>query len=569
MDRHLHELAGKQFDVLVVGGGAAGAAAARESALRGFHTALVEREDFASGTSAQCFKVVHGGVRYLQHGDIARLRASCRERAALLRLAPHLIEPKPFAVPTYGHGKRGKWLLKAGLRAYEALCAGCNGHVPDPSRRIQATRFLDRDETLNRFPFLRRAGLTGAAVFEDGQMYSPPRVVLAFVAAAHELGATVANYVEVERFTVRGSRVTGVVARDTLSQERFDIRARVVINATGPWAEGLLQRAHGVPIEAGTYSRDACLLIERKVPHGMGVAVQASTYDGDALVARGGRHLLMVPWRDCTLLGVWHAVVAREPDAAALSANELQRFVAELNRTLPGLGLDESEVRLAGFGLVPFGEAGPGASPGLHFGKRSRIIDHREHNLNGLVTVMSVRFTVVRNDAERALEVVERQLGTRCKDVASRTRPLSGGDITDFPRFVAGLRGELRGWSPEPLTEQLACHYGSHVHRVLALGRQDTCLRACLPGAMLTLAEVAYSVREEMAQRMTDVVFRRTGLGTTGHPGAAALDRLQEFLARTCGWTAQRAAEERAATERQFARYLAFEPPTPATALRA
>src|SRR5579883_3364807 len=119
MRRNPTALADREFDVLVVGGGAAGAAAAREACLRGYATALIEREDFAAGSSAQCFKVVHGGIRYLQHADIGRLRASCRERSILLRIAPHLVAPLPFAIPTYGHGRSGKWLLRAGMRAYD------------------------------------------------------------------------------------------------------------------------------------------------------------------------------------------------------------------------------------------------------------------------------------------------------------------------------------------------------------------------------------------------------------------------------------------------------------------
>src|SRR5689334_23183194 len=214
--RDLRRLSSELFDVLVIGGGASGAATAREAALRGFSTALIERDDFSAGASAHCFKVVHGGIRYIQHADIRRLRASCFERAVLLRIAPHLVSPLPFVIPTYGRGKSSRWFLGAGMLVYDTLSADLNRHVVDPARRIKGTRFLSRTETLALFPDIAVDSLTGAAVFEDGQMYNPPRLVLAFVGAASELGAAVGNYVEAESLLTSGTRVSGVQALDRL-----------------------------------------------------------------------------------------------------------------------------------------------------------------------------------------------------------------------------------------------------------------------------------------------------------------------------------------------------------------
>src|SRR5262245_986601 len=184
MHRDLRDLARNEYDELVVGGGAAGAAAAREAALRGLKTALIEREDFGAGSSAHCFKVVHGGIRYVQHADVRRLRASCHERSVLLRLAPHLVKPLPFVIPTYGSGRNSKWFLGAGMLLYDLLSADRNLRTRDPSRRIRWTRFFSRDDTLAMFPSVPAAGLTGSAAFEDGQMHNPPRLVLALAMAA-------------------------------------------------------------------------------------------------------------------------------------------------------------------------------------------------------------------------------------------------------------------------------------------------------------------------------------------------------------------------------------------------
>jgi glycerol-3-phosphate dehydrogenase len=577
MLRNPAALTEREFDVLVVGGGAAGAAAAREASLRGCSTALIEREDFGAGSSAQCFKVVHGGIRYLQHADILRLRASCRERSIFLRIAPHLVAPLPFAIPTYGHGRSGRWLLRAGMLAYDACTADCNRGLPDPARRITRTRSLSRAQTLACFPTLEPRGLTGAAVFEDGQMYNPPRLVLAFIAAAVELGAVAANHVQAERLLIDRGRVMGVQAQDRLSGERFDIRARVTINAAGPWAEGLVSASVApgpvTRLDEATYSRDACFVVARE-PQAIGLAVQGATCDQDALLAREARHLFLVPWRGYTLVGVWHTVVPRDPDAVRLSRAELARFLEEINVAHPALRLEMSEVCSVCYGLVPFGDAARQRPGALSFGKESRIVDHRRRGLRGLVSAISVRYTVARRDAAAALDLACAQLGSarsgaaREAAYASASTPLPGGDIEDFGRFERTLATEFRGAFPDPVLAALARNYGTRAPRVLALAAAEPALRQCLPGTTVLAAEVAHAAREEMAQRLADVVFRRTELGTAGHPGEPALAATEAILRPMLGWSGRRTAEEREATERHFARYLA-EAPTAALRRRA
>jgi glycerol-3-phosphate dehydrogenase len=569
MRRSLKQLSDETFDVLVVGGGASGAAVAREAAIRGFKTALLERDDFGSGTSAHCFKVVHGGIRYIQHGDIRRMRASCRERSVLLRIAPHLVSPLPFVIPTFGQGMGSQWFLGTGMVLYDLLTRDCNALVADPARRIRSTRFLSRSETLQLFPQIETNGLTGANVFEDGQMYSPPRLVLGFASAAAALGATVANYVEVERLLFEGKRVIGATARDRLTGEQIDVRARMVINAAGPWAEGVLQPNGAATLPGGTYSRDACFVVSRRPTTRMALALQGQTRDADALLARKGRHMFLVPWREFSLIGVWHRVVDRDPDAVGLGTEELREFIAEINACYPALQLDESEVSMTGFGLVPFGDASRQKEGGLSFGKQSRLVDHRVANgVEGLVSLISVRYTVARKDAVAALDVATQQLGRRGSGVESEQQPLPGGDIPNFVDFLASLAKQWPRWLPATSREALAQNYGTRLAEILSLAERETLLQRCLPGSHVSHAEVVHAMREEMAERMTDIVFRRTELGTAAHPGAAALDELQGLMQREQGWSAARVAEERAAVESHLRRYHAASPQTASAAQR-
>ena len=264
MRRDTTALTDGKFDVLIIGGGAFGAAAARDAAARGLRTALIERNDFGGATSAECFRMVHGGIRYLQHADLPRLRASCRERSALLRLAPHLVSPLPIAIPTYGHGRRGRVFLGAGACAYDLLTLDRNLDIADSQRRIRRTRFLSRAELLNQFPHLAAPDLTGAVVFEDGQMYSPSRLVLAFVKAAIAGGATACNHCEALHFLWEGNTVRGARVVDRLTGEVFEIRAQLTLNAAGPWADYFnLDAAHFGKPQRQNFSRDACFVVNR------------------------------------------------------------------------------------------------------------------------------------------------------------------------------------------------------------------------------------------------------------------------------------------------------------------
>ena len=184
MKRDLSRLADREFDLVVIGGGIFGACAAWDAAQRGLSVALIERGDFCGATSANHLKMVHGGIRYLQHGDIYRLRQSSGERRAFLRIAPHLVRPLPVVIPTYGNGMKGKTVLRLGMGVYDLLTADRNRGIADPARHIPPGSSIGRGDVLRMFPGLPTRGLTGAGVFCDGQIYNPPRLVFAILQSA-------------------------------------------------------------------------------------------------------------------------------------------------------------------------------------------------------------------------------------------------------------------------------------------------------------------------------------------------------------------------------------------------
>ncbi len=556
MHRDPAELAEREFDVLVIGGGSFGAAAAREAALLGLHTALIERSDFGSGASAECFKMVHGGIRYLQHADLKRLRASCHERSTFLRIAPHLVQPLPIAIPTYGKARRGRAFLGAGACAYDLLTLDRNWDVPDPARKIRRTRFLSRSELLALYPQLAAPNLSGAVLFEDGQMYNPARLVLAFVKAAVANGASACNYLEAQDYLWRDSQVTGVRARDVLTGETLDIRARLTLNAAGPWADFINRdEVRFGAFKRAPFSRDAYFIVDRAPTSSVALAVQGSSRDKDAVLSRSNRHLFAVPWRDKTLFGVWHRHWTTPPDTAEIAPEELESWIAELNTAYPALDLTMDEVSFANCGLVPFGETATAQE--LSFGKESKLIDHRfTHRVGGLVSLIGIRFTTARADAQRALAMLLQQWPERLHVHSRRSThtPVPGGDISDFESFRAQCGKSLAGL-PQATVDGLVRNFGTEYRAVLAQRETGDAAAPALVGKSTLLREVRYAVEREMAVRLDDVVMRRTDLAAGEHPGHIALERVAAEMAQRLGWSQQRTGEEIERTEAILARH--------------
>jgi glycerol-3-phosphate dehydrogenase len=536
-------LAGRAHDVVVVGGGIFGACAAWDAALRGLAVALIERGDFAGATSGHCFKMVHGGIRYLQHGDLARVRESSRERS-LLRIAPYLVHPLPIVVPTFGAGAQGKVLLRLGLALYDAVTFDRDRGIGDPGRRIPRGQVLGRNECLARFPWLRETGITGGGLFYDGQM-DPARLALAFVRSAVNAGAVVANYTEAVDFLRRGDRVQGVRVRDVLTGETFDVRGRMVLNAAGPWAEPLLRRHLGVRLApACTFSRDAYFVVPGRLTGDHALALQGSTRDPDALVSRGSRHLFLVPWRDCTLIGVWHDVYRGNPNDVTVTEADLARFLSEVNTAPLPSPLSVDDVCGAHAGLVLFGDNAPGAVH-LSYGKRSRLVDHGvAHGLQGLFSMIGVRYTTARGVAERAIDQIVARLGRRVAPPATAVTPLHGGDIDCVDAYLSEAVARRRPDVDPDAMRALVRAYGTAYPEVLTCIDEQPGLAARIPDSPLIQAQVVHAARDEMAATLGDVVFRRTDLGTDRHPGEAALRTCAELMAAELGWSRMRLERE-------------------------
>jgi len=434
LKRDLAALTDRHHDLVVIGGGIHGAAVAWDAAQRGLSVALVEAADFGSGTSWNSLKTVHGGLRHLQRADLAGLRESARERAALLRIAPRLVRPLPFLVPTYAGQPPSRAALFAGLRLSDLLTLGRNVGLP-PGQGVPNGRLLSAREVLARVPVLDSAGLTGGAEWTDAQVASTERLLLAFLLAAADAGAALANYAEVTRLERADGRVTGVAVRDALRGDTLAVRGRLVVNAAGPAIEGVLSLA-GLPRTPVPMLHAANLVLDRAVvaTHAVGART-------------GGRFLFLVPWQGRSIVGTTYAAGAVPPVAT--------EFLDEVRRAYPWAGLQEGDVALVHRGRVP----GSGGARGLR--TRSRLIDHeQEDGLAGLLSVLSAKYTTARAMAERAVDAAVRRLA----------RPAAPCRTSFTPLLHAGpLHGTLQEQARRAAGEEAAVHLEDAVFRRLDL----------------------------------------------------------------------------------------------------
>jgi len=455
MRRDLRALADREHDLVIVGGGIYGVAAAWDAAQRGLAVALVEREDFGAGVSWNSMKTIHGGLRYLQGADFARLRESVRERRALLRIAPHLVLPLPFLVPTYGHGRTGREALALGLAVNDRISHDRNDGLPE-THRIPGGRILSRREALERLPGLPQRGLNGAGLWYDAQVASSERLTLAFVHAAAQAGAVVANHVEAIGFLKTAGRVAGVRLRDALLGQELEARARVVLNCAGPGVDVLLAEA-GIRRRHPPLLRAWNLVFARNpgVPFAVGARLK-------------GRFLFLVPWRDRAIVGTAYAEMAA-PAESAIAA-----FRAEALQAFPWAGLEGAPVVLVHEGLVP----SRGGAGGLS--TRPRLHDHQaEDGVAGLVTVQGVKYTTARGVAEKAVDLVLRRLGRPDAPCLTMDTPL--------PR-AQGLVGTLEAQTLEAIREEMAVTLADAVLRRLDLGSAGPPAGADLDAVARTMA---------------------------------------------------------------------------------
>jgi len=490
MQRDIPRLADTTFDLLIVGAGIHGACAAWDGALRGLSVAVVDREDFGAATSANSLRIVHGGLRYLARGDVSRMRESIRERSTLLRIAPGLVQPLKVLVPTYGAGARGRIAHAAALALNDLASLGRNRQL-DQDRLIPRGHLVSRDECLRLFPWFKAERLTGGAVWYDAQLRHPERLTLSFLQAAANIGALPVNYLRVDRLQTSNGAVEGASATDCLTGAELQIRARAVLVAAGPWTDRLIAPILGPGQRpAPRQALGVNLVVNRRLAD-VAVGVRARSSRQEDPVCGGHRFLFSAPQGKVTLLGTWYTPDAASPRAAR--ERGLRALLREFNDACPGLGLSEGEVTRCQWGWLPLKD-GKERGRADALAERPRLTDYgRALGIRNLLSLEGVKYTTARLVAEQALNRVFDSLGRKSS-----------------PCRTAELR--LHG------TAEVSAE----------------------PGTPEGRGRIVRAVREEMAVKLTDIVFRRTALGASPGPERVTVEAAARVAGAELGWDAIR-----------------------------
>jgi glycerol-3-phosphate dehydrogenase len=520
-----------RYDLLVVGGGINGAGIAREAARRGWGVALVEKQDYGAGTTSRSTRLIHGGLRYLEHGELALVLESLRERERLLRRQPHLARPLRFVIPIYDGSSRSPLLIRAGMLLYDLLSAGKS--LP----RHRLARAAELHELQAR---LSAPGVKAAFLYFDGQVNFPERLVMETLAEARRHGAVTFNHCELLSFLRAGRAVEGACVRDTISGQECLVAARMTVNVTGPWLEQLhallpTRRAH--PLLAPT--RGTHLV----VPCFPGAAPDALYFEA----ASDRRPVFVIPWNGAYLIGTTDLPFSGDPSHIRPLPEEVDYLLAEVNGVIRGARLTRASVMFAYSGVraLPFEEALP---PG-ELTRRHILFDHqRQDGISGLMSVLGGKLTTYRVLSRDVAGAIGHRLGVPRPPAEVEEPP----DFTLWP-WRDGSRQEL-----ERAAAPLAAHfmtapaevvrlfetYGEAGEEILRLAAGNGELRRPIEGGEGAIAaEVIHAVRHEQALSVADVLLRRTCIALSAGRGLAAAPAVADLLSRELGWdTRQRNA---------------------------
>jgi glycerol-3-phosphate dehydrogenase len=530
-DEAFAALAKEEFDLLVIGGGINGAGIARDAAMRGLRVALVEQADFGSGTSSRSSKLIHGGFRYLEQGHVRLVLEAVRERERLRRLAPHLVRPQTFVFPVYRGGPVGRLKLAAGLWAYDLLA----GYW-----RVERHHMLGRRGVEAAEPTLRTTDLRGAGVYTDYRT-DDARLVLETIIAAAGAGTVAVSYAGVTAFEKDGERIVGARVIDRLTAREVRARARVVVNATGPWVDSVMALDSPAPPRLRLTKGVHVLVPRARVGNRAALVLHA---------VQDRRVMFVIPWGEQTLVGTTDTDHVGGPDTPPLvEASDVDYLLETVNHYFPAARLTVSDVVGAYAGLRPLvAPRGPATLSPSSVSREEEIFTAD----SGLISLAGGKLTTYRLIAAQMVERVIGALkasgdGRRFAACATGEVALPGG--TEMPEKMAtiALSRDGHGLSPA-VVGHLADRYGSRLERVLGFVARDQRLAApILPGQPDPQGEVLAAVEEEWALTLEDVLRRRTQVALRDVAGSAvAAERVAALMAGPLGWSADQA---RAAAE--------------------
>jgi glycerol-3-phosphate dehydrogenase len=555
-------LTGERFDVLVIGGGINGAAIARDAALRGLRVALVERDDFAAGTSSRSSRLIHGGLRYLEHGFMHLVFESSRERRLLLELAPHLVRPLAFTWPVYDGARVPRWKLAAGLFLYDALSL---------FRNVDRHQTLDRTAALAREPGLRPEGLQGGAMYYDAST-DDARLTLANALGAEAAGAVIVNHAAVRSlYRMRGELEIGI--DDLVAGKRMVARARVAVNATGPWTDAIRRLEDPRAPESVRRTKGVHIAVPRARVGNRAAVTVLSPVDGRVMfILPGGAH---------TIVGTTDTPTTAEPENVRADEGDVAYLLRSANAFFPRAELERRDVVSAWAGIRPLIASGYGSAASSA---------SREHSLRwsaaGVLAITGGKLTTYRSMAAEVVDAVARRLGGAPTSCSTHRVSLPGGDVRSVMQEMAEARRYLVAnggralvddratptssagdadnpgrWVPDPAFHLVSSH-GSAWRAVWERAERDRSLAERIePSLPYIVAEMVHGVEREHARTLADLLVRRTHIAyeTTDH-GRGAARRVAGVVAPLLDWGPEETTRQLEAYDAEVRRLFGVDP---------
>jgi len=537
MQRDLEKLSDTEYDVIIVGAGIYGVNAAWDAALRGLRVALIDKGDFVNATSSNSLKIIHGGLRYLQHLDVKRMRESIYERMVLMKIAPHLVYPLPVVMPTYNYKMKSRGAMLAALLVNDLIGLDRN-RLNDQHKYIPRGRLISKEKIKEYIPNYENSNVTGGALWYDCQCYNTERLALSYVLTAHDAGADIANYVECIGFLGDGYRVSGVKAKDCFTGDVFDIRSKIVVNMGGPWVDTILKNFNGRQLKKRFIHSSAMnIIVNKKLfnTHAVGLSCPYQFKRADGTIYKGNRIVFFVPWRDCTIIGTNHLPYNGDPNGYRIKEAEIQQFLNTVNQAHPAANIRRQDISFFHGGLLPMVGTTPHTGE-VRLLRKYGIYDHlREEDIDGLITVVGVKYTTHRDVASKTIDLVFRKLGMAPPRCMTDKTPVYGGEIAQFEDYLKDANN--KSGLNEKVMNHLVRNYGSRHTDILSHGKKDSAKMKTVAGSEEILkAEIIHSVQKEMALKLSDVVLRRTDLGSKGFPGDSCLREVAEIMATELHW---------------------------------
>jgi glycerol-3-phosphate dehydrogenase len=519
-------IAHQEFDAIIIGAGINGAGLARDAAMRGLKILLLDKNDLSSGTTAWSTRLIHGGLRYLEHGEVGLVRESLRERERLFRLAPHLVRPLAMLIPIYDGARRGRLTIRAGMVAYDLLSF---------DKSLAPHRMLSPDETLLRAPGLAPEGLRGASLYYDAQIEYAERLVLENALSAREHGALVLTYARVEELILEEGAVCGVRFTDTLEGCSYTARASVIINVAGPWVDEILAQLDAPAPRLIGGTKGSHLVVE----HFAGAPVDALYSEANA----DGRPFFIIPWNNLYLIGTTDLRYDGDLNHVEATEAEIDYLLNETNRLIPSARLTRAEILYTYSGVRPLAYSENDAEQGIT--RRHFIYDHAPQ-LKGFLSIVGGKLTTYRSLSEEAVNLLFKKLGRKPVRCPTAIKPLPGAVVEDSQSFET-FSERFANDSPlsSTVNERLLRVYGTRASILLKLVAADSSLAEFFsPETAGIGAEVLMSFRQEMAQTLADCLLRRTLAGMGASVGLGADLAAARVARKYLNWSEERAERE-------------------------